>query len=45
MGAVLALAIMETLLSTSLTTKHRTTTVGQYQRDTFGFSSIGKTSP
>ncbi len=45
MGAVLALAIMEALLSTSLTTKHRATTVGQYQRDTFGFSSIGKTSP
>jgi hypothetical protein len=44
MGAVLALAILEAMLSTNFTTKHRKTPVVQYQPDTFGVSSIGKTS-
>jgi hypothetical protein len=45
MGAVLALAILEAMLSTNFTTKHRKTPVVQYQPDTFAVSSIGKTSP
>ncbi len=44
MGAVLALALLEAMLSTNLTTKQPKTPVGQYQPTAFGVSSIGKTS-
>jgi hypothetical protein len=44
MGAVLALALLEALLSTSFTTKQPEARVEQYQPTAFGVSSIGKTS-
>ena len=44
MGTVLALALLEALLSTNLITKQPKTPVGQYQPTAFGVSSIGKTS-